>query len=240
MSGRTAFPTLSPGSLHVWRIRLELPPADVERLSDRLSDDERRRAERFVRDAGRRRYTIAHGALRTILGGYLQVAPSCVSLAVRPGGKPELSPAMNAPSLRFNLSHSGELAMLAVTWGREVGIDVECVRPTVDAENIVRRFFAPGEQSAWLAANDQERLPAFFRAWTRKEAYLKARGAGLAGGLDRFEVSLTAEEPARVVRGEEPWAQWPLYDVSPGDGYTAACMVEPPSDGPSIHDWSLS
>ncbi|MCE5301501.1 MAG: 4'-phosphopantetheinyl transferase superfamily protein [Planctomycetaceae bacterium] len=239
MSDRSVFPTLSPGALHVWRVRLDLPSDEVQRLSDRLSNDERCRAKRFVRNEGCRHYTVAHAALRTIVGGYLNLEPSHVSLTVRPGGKPELSPGVGAIPLRFNLSHSGELAMLAVAWDREVGVDVERVRPTVEAENIIRRFFAPGEQSAWLATSDSQRLAAFFRAWTRKEAYLKARGAGLAGGLDRFEVSLEPDRPARVLRGEEPWAQWPLYDVSPGDGYTAACMIEPPSDAPTVYDWPI-
>jgi len=235
-------PPLAHQTLHVWRIALDRPESEIARLADCLSDDERGRAARFLREVHRRRFTAAHAALRKILGGYLKVAPRQVALATRSGGKPELIAATHAPPLRFNLSHSSELALLAVALGREVGVDVERARDGIDMENIVSRFFAPGEQATWRRLTADERLAGFFRCWTRKEAYMKAHGVGLSLGLDRFEVSLAPGEPARLLRSELPdgsTSRWRMFDLTPGEGYFAACVVEAPADAPpALFEWA--
>ncbi len=144
--------------------------------------------------------------------------------------------------LHFNLSHSEDLALLGVALDRQIGVDVEHWRPLVDAESIVSRYFAPGERARWLALPEHERLPAFFRGWTRKEAYLKARGVGLAAGLDQFEVSLVAGEPTHLVEGgdtENSATRWQVYDISPGQGYSAACAFEGEIEKAFLYDWPL-
>lgn len=235
------FPRLSPGELHVWQVDLDAAPPVLAALAEHLSPEERRRSDRFVREADRRRYVASHAALRTILGRYLGLPPAGVEVAVRPGGKPELASLPGAPPLRFNLSHSDGLAMIAVTLDREVGVDVERVRPMPDVGAIVERYFAVPERAAWRALPDYERLAAFFRCWTRKEAYLKARGIGLSQGLDRCEVSFVPGEPA-LVQSSDPCSSgtpWRLYDVSPGAGeYVAACAVEWEIGTLFVHQWA--
>jgi 4'-phosphopantetheinyl transferase len=132
--------------------------------------------------------------------------------------------------------------MVALTLHREVGIDVEQMRPTIDAASIVDRYFSAGERATWHSLPEHARLAAFFRCWTRKEAYLKARGIGLASGLDRFEVSFAPGEPARLLQRDptDSDAPWHMYDVSPGGDYAAACVVEGPIEQLSIHDWPKS
>lgn len=222
-------PPLSIHEVHLWRVELDPPSAVFNDLAVCLSTEERQRADRFVRESDRRQFTASHAALRKILGRYLDIAPEKVTFTTRPGGKPELAPRSHSSPVRFNLSHSRELALVAVTLGGEVGVDLEHLRPICELENIVGRYFACREQAQWRALAEQERLPAFFRCWTRKEAYLKARGVGLSGGLDRFEVTLIPGQPARLVCDlDRPDAteRWRLHDVSVDEGYLAACVVE--------------
>jgi len=179
--------------------------------------------------------------LRTILAGYLRLGPGHVEMNARADGKPELPQFPGMPPLRFNLSHSAGMAMVAVALEREVGVDVERVRPIEDIGSIVKRYFAPGEQSIWRGLPDGEQLGAFFRCWTRKEAYLKARGVGLTLGLDQFEVSLAPGEPPGLLwRGDarDSVERWSVFDVSPGAGFVAACVVEGAIDKVQAFDWS--
>jgi 4'-phosphopantetheinyl transferase len=211
-----------------------------EELAERLSAEERRRGKRFLRPADRQRFIVSHAALRTILGQHLGIPTDRVEMKVGPQGKPALAPAPGLPPLRYNLSHSEGLAMIALVLGREVGLDVERVRPLGDAGHIVGRYFSPGEQAAWCALPDHQRLPAFFRCWTRKEAYLKARGIGLSAGLDRFQVSLGPDEPPRLLWVGDPTdsvARWQMYDVSSEPEYMAACVVEQGVERLSLDQW---
>ncbi len=234
-------PPLSPQEFHLWRIDLDRPPAAIDILAVFLSTAERRRAARFVRDTDRQRFIVGHAALRTILGQYLGIPPGQVEMIDGPGGKPSLPPP-NMSHLHYNLSHSESVAMVALALDREVGVDVEHVRYFADAASIVQRYFAPGERARWQAMPDHEQRAAFFRAWTRKEAYLKARGIGLSAGLDQFEVSLVPGEPTRLVpdvgTADSP-VPWHVYDVSPGNGYLAACAVEGGIEKASVYDWPL-
>ncbi|MEX2287165.1 MAG: 4'-phosphopantetheinyl transferase superfamily protein [Planctomycetaceae bacterium] len=235
-----SFPQCSSRELHVWRVDLDHPAVAIGVLGEFLSPEERQRAARFLRDTDRQRFIVGHSALRTILGRYLGVSPGRVEITDRPDGKPQLLPSPTVSPLRFNLSHSEGLALVAVALDREVGIDVERVRPLADVENIVERYFAPGERGKWQALPDHERLAAFFRCWTRKEAYLKACGTGLSLGLDRFEVSFAPGEPARLLwcgDANDTSAQWIVYDVSPSRSYMAACVVEVGIEMVSIYDW---
>ncbi len=175
-----------------------------------------------------------------ILGQYLGVSPGHVEMAIATNGKPRLAPAPNLLPLCFNLSHSEDLALVGVALDRQIGVDVEHWRPLVDAESIVGRYFAPGERLCWQALPEHERLPAFFRGWTRKEAYLKARGVGLSVGLDQFEVSLVAGASTRLVEEgdtKNSTTCWQIDDISAGEAYSAAYAVEGEIEKASLYDW---
>ena len=235
-----SFPALSPQQVHLWRIRLDRPPAAHAVLAECLSPEEQRRAERFVRDQDRQRFIVSHAALRMILGQYLGLPPGRVEMEVAAGGKPSLAPSPGLLPLRFNLSHSEERALVGITLDQRIGVDVEHWRAVVDAENIVKRYFSVGERTRWQTLAEDERRDAFFRGWTRKEAYLKARGVGLSAGLDQFDVSLVPGQPTRLVEGGETnhtATPWQVYDVSPGRGYSAAFAVEGEIETASLFDW---
>jgi 4'-phosphopantetheinyl transferase len=233
-------PSLMPREVHVWRVGLNRPAAELPLLAECLSADEQRRAARFVRPIDRQRFIVSHAALRTILGGQLKTPAHAVAIAIQPGGKPELANSADVGSLCFNLSHSESVALVALAFDAQLGVDVECIRPLNDAEGLVSRYFAPGEQAAWRALPPHERQAGFFRCWTRKEAYLKAQGVGLSQGLDRFEVSLVADEPPRLLAAEGfPGSntRWHLRDIPIAEGYLAACAVDWDPDRVVIHDW---
>ncbi len=229
----TRFPTLSSGDVHLWRISRESTAEQTAALQRFLSADEQVRAARYRAARDRRRYVVTRGVLRALLGRYLGVEPAAVHLQYQRYGKPVL--AGPSATLRFNLSHSGELALFAVTQRRELGVDVERVRPDFGGMAVARRFFAPREVATLQALAPDEQSRAFFRCWTRKEAYIKARGEGLAVRLDSFDVTLTPAEPAALLEVRDAPAEvarWRLQDVSPSEEYIAALAVEG-------HDWHL-
>jgi len=210
--------------VHVWHADLDRVPEPVH--ADSLSADERERGRRFRFERDRRRFVAARGLLRVLLGRYLDVHPAGVRFGYGPRGKPFLA---SGDGLRFNVSHSGGLALLAFAWRREVGVDVERVRPVPEAEDIARRYFSPWEAADLLRLPEGERAAAFFRCWTRKEAFVKATGDGLSRPLDGFDVTVAPGEPARVVRvaGEpEVAGRFWIEDVSPGRGFAAAVAFE--------------
>jgi 4'-phosphopantetheinyl transferase len=215
--------------IQVWTLSLELPEAEWQPLAALLSEDERARAVRFVFERHRRRFTAARAALRHILGARLGVAPAEVRFAYGPHGKPELAAGCGAGRLRFNLAHSHELALVALCEGRELGVDVEHVRPLADAMRIAERFFSTREREALAGLPPEAQREAFFRCWTRKEAYLKALGDGLARPLDGFDVSLARGEPAAllgVAADPAEAARWGLAHLEPAPGYVGALAVE--------------
>ncbi|MEO6809945.1 MAG: 4'-phosphopantetheinyl transferase superfamily protein [Isosphaeraceae bacterium] len=222
-------PRVGDEDVHVWRIPLDQPKGVVGRLRRVLSEDERERADRFRMELHRDHFTAGRGVLRQILGGYLGVGADALVFRKGTFGKPGLAGAEGESSIRFNLTHSGGLALLAVTSRREVGVDIEQVRPMDDAEQIITRFFSRKEQADFLSLPRGQRTAAFFRGWTRKEAYMKATGEGFALALDRFDVSISPDEPARLLHVEgrpgEP-ERWSLADLAPGPGFQGALVVE--------------
>jgi len=246
-NGRSLAPLavpLSPDEVHVWVASLDQAADEVARLRTLLDDDERRRADRFSFAKGKRQFTVARGLLRTLLGGYLRVDPVQVRFAYNPYGKPVLSEVGESrrepESLRFNISHSGELVLLAFALGREVGIDVETIRPDFAADAIAARFFAPAECDSLRALDPASRTQAFFTCWTRKEAYIKAQGKGLSIGLDSFEVSLIpGARAALLVTHDDPAeaARWSLHELTPGPGYAGALAVEGDDCQVLIQSW---
>lgn len=221
--------TLADDEVHVWRASLNLPPAQIQHLRSVLAADEQARAERFHFQKDRDHFIVARGVLRLILGRYLTRDPEHLVFRYNSYGKPALVPAESEEPLCFNVSHSHELALYAVSRGREVGIDLEHIRSGVDIDHIAARFFAPGEVSTLRTLPATVRNEAFFRCWTRKEAYIKARGEGLSLPLDQFEVTLTPGQPAALMStpGDPREAsRWSLQDLTPALGYVAALAVE--------------
>jgi 4'-phosphopantetheinyl transferase len=227
------FPTsrlaLSSDDVQILYASLEQPATLVCQLAQVLSDDERGRAERFHFERDMRRFTVSHGLLRIILGRYLGVEPGRLCFHYGTHGKPYLSPRSVHLPLQFNLSHSHELVLYALTLDRQIGVDVEYVRPIQDMEQIAARFFSPPEYAALCSLPESQKLEAFFNCWTRKEAYIKAIGDGLVHPLDRFQVSLAPGEPARLLSVEgapEEAERWVLRSLTPVHGYIAALAVE--------------
>jgi 4'-phosphopantetheinyl transferase len=201
-----------------------------------LSEGERQRAARFARERDRRRYIVARAELRRLLGARLHERPEAIEFVYGRRGKPALAPRFAASGLRFNLSHCEDVAVYAFARAREVGVDVEVVRPLPDADGIAARFFSRNENLAYLALASADRSQGFFNCWTRKEAFIKALGGGLHIPLRRFEVSLAPGEPARLLRvGRRPGDRcgWRLIGLQPAPGLTGAVVVRaPPPSGP--------
>jgi 4'-phosphopantetheinyl transferase len=217
---------LARNEVHVWAVPLTQPVSLAAKLAALLEEEERERAARFQFDHLRQSFRVSHGALRLILSRYANVAPERLRFAHGPFGKPELEP---KSAVRFNLSHSGELALLAVNLEREIGVDVEALRAVSEAESIARGNFSSNEFAAFCGLDEKQKLSAFFNCWTRKEAFLKAHGAGLSMPLEHFEVAFAPNEPARLIsiHGNARAAeQWTLCALSPADGYVAALAVE--------------
>lgn len=226
-------PALAAGEVHVWRVALEWPgdTAPLERL---LATDERQRAARFHFDRDRRHFVIGRATLRALLGRYLGAPPEGLQLRYNAFGKPELAGATTGTPA-FNLSHAHGLALYAFGIGRALGVDIEYIRHDIEADQIAGHFFSPAERAALAQLPAAERRAAFFRCWTRKEAYIKAHGMGLSLPLDQFDVSLLPGEPARLLATRtDPAdaARWSLCALEPGDGWAAALAAEG-------HGWRL-
>ena len=181
------------GEVHVWRVMLEAGPEVLSACRDRLSAGERERADRLWGEAQGRRWTVAHGALRTILGSYTGIEPRRLEFALGPQGKPQL--ATGEDGVEFNLSHSGHLALVAISGAACVGVDVELLQPEIECDGLSGEFFAPEEVQALRALPPDVRREAFFACWTRKEAYVKAVGAGWASS-DGFAVTRSRNSAA--------------------------------------------
>ncbi len=214
--------------VHVWRCRLELPSRESAGLTATLSPVEKNRAARFVREEDRRRFILSHRALRSILGSYLHVGPERIAFRVNRYGKPFLSGRFKESDIRFNMAHSGKLALVAVTRCREIGVDVEAVRDAVDFVQIADRFFSIEERRYVRSQPSAKMKEAFFRCWSRKEAYIKALGKGLSCPLDTFSVVAADDDGDRPVIDtlcSNGSSCWHLTDLSPGPGYVGALAI---------------
>lgn len=219
---------LEPGWAHIFRFRLDLDAARLAALGRLLNAEEQARAARYIPEDARRSFIAARGMMRTLLGAYQGQPPESLRFTLNPQGKP----AQPGSGLCFNLSHSAGLGLLAVTAGQEVGVDLESTRRPVEIENIARRFFAPQETAALLALPAAEQVRAFFTIWTRKEAYIKARGQGLSIPLDSFTVN-TGMPPRLTV----PDPGWTIHYIPTGPDYAAALVVQGELQGLRLWDW---
>jgi 4'-phosphopantetheinyl transferase len=231
-------PDVSPlrrAEVHVWRASLDQPAGVVERLRSTLAEDEKVRAARFHFDTDRVRFVVARGVLRTLLGRYLYVLPDQLQFHYNPYGKPALAADIAGSGLDFNVSHSHSLVLFALARGRALGIDVEYLRASADQRQIAERFFSSYEVSVLCGLPAAQQPRAFFDCWTRKEAYIKARGEGLSFPLAEFDVSLHPDEPAALlcVRGDARESErWTLRALDVAPDYAAALVIEG-------HDWQL-
>jgi 4'-phosphopantetheinyl transferase len=214
-------PELGEGEVQVWRATL--PASDA--WLDLLSDGEREARHRFRLERDRAMYVLSHALRRAVLGAHAGAAPSALRFTTGEHGKPALA---GAPDLRFNVSHSGDVALLAVARGREVGVDVEQERPLADWEVVARRAFSPLEQLAILRLPPPAREAAFYACWSRKEAVIKALGFGLAFPLDVFEVEVDPARPPRLLASRDARLAvdaWTMAPLDAGPGHAAALMV---------------
>lgn len=220
---------LPDDEVHVWRIPLVLPRDRLDRLETLLSPAERARADRFRFPALREAFVAGRGAQREVLARYTSTAAADLEYRESAHGKLRLDGPAAASGIRFNASNSGGLALVAVARGRELGVDLERLKPMPDGPEIAGRFFSAAENAVFAALPGPLRDEAFFRCWTRKEAYIKAVGEGLSMPLDRFDVAFAPGDEPRLLatRGDPAEAgRWRMAAVDPGPGYVGAVAVE--------------
>jgi 4'-phosphopantetheinyl transferase len=229
-----AAPQVAPAaSVDVWRIQLDRSKRLVASLEKVLDPSERARAERLWEGPLRARFIVAHGATRHILARYLGIAPADVQFDRLPCGKPTV----RGGALEFSLSHSGSLAVLAVTVSGRVGVDVEQVRPVSEADGTVAQMFTPDEACQYESVPAAERPAVWFSGWTRKKAYLKAAGVAGQQPLKSVEVDLSPDATSpRVNDGGD--TLWFMRSFCPTPGFTAALAGDFPMDDLNCLDWA--
>jgi 4'-phosphopantetheinyl transferase len=212
----------------LWKIALDKSDLEVCLLYRDLGRDEVARADRFHFDRDRRRFIAAHGQLRRILARYIEVPAREIEFSQRSNGKPFVNAKHGGERLDFNLSHSGELALVAIAAGREVGVDVERVRALDDADDLAARYFTSRENARLRSLPSHERIEGFFRCWTLKEAFIKATGEGLARPLDSIDIDMDQACGSRllIVNEQQEAIGWALLSLTPEPGYVGAVAVE--------------
>lgn len=221
--------TLQENEVQLWRADLDALAAHESRWQQILSDDEQKRAARFHFAKDRQHFAAARAILRMILAGYLKVDPVEIEFRYSQKEKPHLADRYQPSGIQFNVSHSGGVALYAFARQIELGVDVECIGRDIEAESIARRFFSDSEQQQLLTLPAAKRVEAFFRCWTRKEAYIKATGDGLSLPLAQFDVSLQPNDKDALLatRPDDTEAKrWLLREVPAGPGYVAALCAQ--------------
>jgi 4'-phosphopantetheinyl transferase len=215
--------TLKKGSIHIIFADLTLSAGLLAQSYTTLSADERQRATRFHFDKHRSRFIAARGLLRMILGAYTGLAPARIQFIYGPNGKPTLQ---DGP-VQFNVSHSEDRALYAVALDMPLGVDLERLRWSDDLDGIALSTFSPAERLEYRMLAHDRKTEAFFRGWTRKEAFIKAIGDGLSYPLERFDVSLGKHAQLLSLDGDHERAgQWSLYHLNPGEGYVGALAIQ--------------
>ena len=253
--------------MHLWRAWLRASDVHLAHLRAQLNAEELGRVDRFIFPEHRRRFLIARVALRGILARYVGRAPGELGFETAPGGKPYLAanhvgtdmvdkmgtqnfpresivspfyPPLYPGDIQFNMTHSADLMLLAVTVRRELGVDVEQVRDRVACDRLAKRYFAPDEVEELNSLPEGERRAAFFRCWTRKEAYIKAVGKGLALPLRSFFVPVRPGATMLITSAEEPGgiAAWTLRNLEPAKGFVGALVADGPVTALRCYEWT--
>jgi 4'-phosphopantetheinyl transferase len=233
-------PTLANHEVHIWKADLHCTEVELQHLSTLLAPDEQQRAARFYFEKDRHQYCVARGLLRLILSVYLSEHPSSLQFAYSPYGKPALQSRPHDDPLQFNVSHSHGIALYAVAQQDKVGIDVEYLRADFGWREIVEHYFSEREIQMLSQVPQSQQQQAFFDGWTRKEAYIKARGQGLSIPLKQFDVSLAPGEPAALLHAQEDRdpTQWTIHALHPGENYAGAVAIQ--GRNPILRYWQTS
>lgn len=247
---------LVPGTVQVIRLNLDLPRERWVPLGEVLTAAEQARAARFRFDAPRRQFIICRAALRQLLGSHLHLPPQEIEFEYGPQGKPEIgsihriatksgTPMQSISSsmeskLEFNVSHSGEIGLIALTRGSAIGIDVEEYNSSVEILRLAERYFSPAEAKTLFKLPAHQQQAGFYRGWTCKEAYIKAKGSGLSLPLSSFSVEIDPDRPAALIHvddlPDEP-ARWTIRTLEVDPHYGAAIMVERPDCQFVCREW---
>ncbi len=231
-SPRLSLPVLDRAAVHVWTASLRVTDDVVARLAEILSGDERARADRFRTLDLRRRFIVARALMRRVLAAYVRADPASLQIGYGRRGKPWLQ---DGSGVCFNLSHAGDFSLFAVVREREVGVDIEAMAADVDCASVARLAFSPEECEALAGLPPVARREAFFEIWVRKEAYVKARGEGLAYPTRSFSVSHVPGRENALVRNDDqahgPGA-WRVTEIAAPQGFKAAVAA-------SGTDWSV-
>ena len=220
---------INSDEIHVWRVFLDVTTDEFEKLRESLSVDESARAERFHFEKDRNHFIAARGTLRKIVGSYLNKRPGKICFEYGPHGKPMLAHVAGDDGIFFNLSHSGSLALCAVTLRKKIGIDIENIRDYINVRQVAGQFFSQNEISSLEKIDINKRSELFFQYWTRKEAFLKATGEGISFPMDQCDVSLISGgvwSPVIVQDNNRKISSLYVQDLFPGNGYAAAIAVE--------------
>ncbi len=235
---RTGKLTLESGDFHVWTASLHTAEETLKSYRSLLSPEEISRASKYVFPCDQAHFVACRGILRELLGCYLAAPGQAIKILSSSGEKPSLGIGTGNLDIRFNLSHSNGFAVFAFSIGREIGIDTEFIKAEIAAEEIATRYFSAAEQQELAALAPQERAAGFFRCWTRKEAYVKARGQGLQIPLNSFSVTLSPGAPARLTSGDAN--RWSLHALDVQPGWASALVVEGNSARISVKKYSTT
>lgn len=226
--------------VHVWRLFPDPTLEDLEKGSEWLSTEELKRAAGFYRATDKAGFIITHVALRVILAAYLGTDARELRFEKGPKGKPALASPYAYSGLSFNLAHSHGIGVIGVAAGREIGVDVEFIRPEPAIKSIERRFFSNRESEFIAAAPPEKRQEAFFTIWTLREAYMKATGEGFTVPQDTFEFELEAGRNPKLVLDPPGASPWLLLSIIPAPGYLGALAVQGKNTQAYLWNWSPS
>ena len=228
-------PTLNLHEVHLWKASLDCSQKTIEACRHLLSPDELERADRFYFARDRNHFIAGRASLRVVLARYLGLQPAELKFDYASNGKPSLAKTMHDTELNFNMAHSANVALYGITLCGEIGVDLERIHPDVPIEEIAGFFFSAGEVARLNSLPRDLQRQAFFACWTRKEAFIKAKGIGLSLPLDQFEVTLGPEEPALLLHtlwDPNETQRWSLKAIDIDRDYAAAVAVED-------HGWQL-
>ena len=221
--------TLYKDEVHVWLASYKMFHAQLPELRDLLNIDEAKKAARFYFEKDRERFIVTHGLLRKLLSGYANISPAQLDFQYSAYGKPALASHVQKEPLHFNLSHTQDLIVYAFTYTRNVGIDIEYIRADIEYERLASHYFSPFEQAELQHLPLSQRQQAFFNCWTRKEAYIKARGLGLSLALDSFDVTVRSDAPVKLLASRESaqeTARWRFASLPMHSNYAGTVAVE--------------
>ncbi len=234
---------LGPDEVHVRIASLDRPQSEMKYFQDILAEEEINRANRFHFHRDGERFIAGRGLLRVILSSYMGVSPGEIIFTYSSHGKPGLKRQDGRVAIEFNLAHSGAMAIFAITQDRAVGVDIELIQADFPVEDVATKFFSVAELATLQALPRKLRVEAFFKCWTRKEAFIKALGDGLSCPLADFDVSLMPGEPARLLNvgwAPEEASRWCMEDIKAGAGCAAAVVFSGSLRRLHVSHWDLS